>query len=31
MAMEYNAKINKKNDIAGKNYRRLTKNKSINL
>ncbi len=30
MAMEYNAKINKKNDIAGKNYHRRPKKKSIN-
>ncbi len=28
MAMEYNAKINKKNDIAGKNYHRRTKKKA---
>lgn len=30
MATECNAKINKKNDIAGKNYRHRTKKKSIN-
>ncbi len=30
MAMEYNAKISKKNDIAGKNYHSRTKKKSIN-
>ncbi len=28
MAMEYNAKISKKNDIAGKNYHRCTKKKA---
>jgi len=28
MAIEYNAKINKKNDIAGKNYHRRTKKKA---
>ena len=31
MAMEYNAKINKKNDIADKNYRRRPKKKSTNI
>ena len=30
MAMEYNAKINKKNDIAGKNYHRRPKKKNTN-
>ena len=30
MAMEYNAKISKKNDIAGKNYHRRTKKKNTN-
>ena len=30
MAIECNAKINKKNDIAGKNYHRRTKKKNTN-
>ena len=30
MAIECNAKINKKNDIAGKNYHRCTNEKSTN-
>ena len=30
MPTECNAKINKKNDIAGKNYRHRTKKKSTN-